>query len=229
MFNFAYNMFTLLYLRMTGQRNSKIEREAFNHLNVMYQRQLSYQNSDGSFHAFRWTKRPSVWLTTFCARIFHRATFQEWENFLFIDPSVIRGAVSWVLDQQTSEGSFLETDLYPYDRKMNHSSMVPVEKYSYTSLSGYSNAPLSNVSLTAHCLIMLTQVRDLSGELGSRVANGRYRAQQYLERALHLIKDYEDPYELTIVSYALTLVNSVDAHEAFNLLYERKRDASGKS
>lgn len=89
MFNFATNMYTLLYLRLTGQRDPKIEKEAFKYLNIMYQRQLSFQGSDGSFRAFRFNNRPSVWLTAFAARILHKATFQEWENYLFIDPMII--------------------------------------------------------------------------------------------------------------------------------------------
>lgn len=31
---------------------------------------------------------PSVWLTSYCARIFQEANFYEWENFIFIDPQV---------------------------------------------------------------------------------------------------------------------------------------------
>jgi len=32
---------------------------------------------------------PSVWLTSYCARVFQEANFYEWENFIFIDPQVI--------------------------------------------------------------------------------------------------------------------------------------------
>lgn len=31
---------------------------------------------------------PSVWLTSYCARVFQEANFYEWENFIFIDPQV---------------------------------------------------------------------------------------------------------------------------------------------
>lgn len=30
----------------------------------------------------------SVWLTSFCAKIFQDASFNEWENFIYIDPEV---------------------------------------------------------------------------------------------------------------------------------------------
>jgi hypothetical protein len=44
---------------------------------------------------------------------------------------------------------------------------------------------------------------------------------------LHVVKAYEDPYELSIVTYALTLANSVDAEEAFNLLDGKMKEVSG--
>uniref|UniRef100_A0A6G5A6Y4 Alpha-macroglobulin-like TED domain-containing protein n=1 Tax=Rhipicephalus microplus TaxID=6941 RepID=A0A6G5A6Y4_RHIMP len=81
MFSFAANLYTLLYLRLTNQRDMHLERQAFKYLNLGYQRQLTYQNDDGSFQVFRWHSQPSVWLTAFCARVFHKATFQEWEQF----------------------------------------------------------------------------------------------------------------------------------------------------
>lgn len=60
-------------------------------------------------------------LTAFCARIFFKATFQEWEHFLYIDPDVISKAVNWLLDYQSPEGAFYETTLEPLDRKMDPS------------------------------------------------------------------------------------------------------------
>jgi hypothetical protein len=39
--------------------------------------------------------------------------------------------------------------------------------------------------------------------------------------------NYDDPYELSIVTYALNLVNSVEAEEAFNLLDQKMREVSG--
>ncbi|KAI1297215.1 Antigen -like protein [Halotydeus destructor] len=216
MFNFAYNMYTLLYLRLTGQRKPEVEKQAFRYLNIMYERQLTFQNNDGGFRAFRWRDRPSVWLTAFCARILHKATFQEWENFLFVDPTIINNAISWILQYQTSEGAFYETSVQPYDRKMDLT----------TKMFG-DNVQYRNISLTAHVLITLTEVRDLRGEVVGRASNARYLAQRYLERMLHLIRTHDDPYELSIVTYALTLSNSVDAEEAFNILDSKMREVSG--
>nr|XP_042903885.1 CD109 antigen isoform X1 [Parasteatoda tepidariorum]XP_042903886.1 CD109 antigen isoform X2 [Parasteatoda tepidariorum]XP_042903887.1 CD109 antigen isoform X3 [Parasteatoda tepidariorum] len=219
MFNFAANLYNLLYLRLTGQRQPDIEKQAFKYLNMGYQRQLSYQLSDGSFIPFRWNSRPSVWLTAFCARIFHKATFQEWEHFLFIDPDVISRAVNWLLDHQTPEGAFYETASTLFDRKMD-SVEVDLD-------SSYGGPRYRNISLTAHVLITLSELKDLQGDVGSRISTARRQAQKYLERALHLVRDLPDPYELAISTYALTMANSPDANEALNFLDSRMREESG--
>ena len=206
MFNFAVNVYTLLYLRYTGQRRTEIEREAFKYLNIQYQRQLSFQNADGSFRAFRWHPRPSIWMTAFCARILNKATFQEWENFLYIDPDVIHNAISWLVSQQQADGSFLELSAFAHNRRTNQTS---------------------SISLTAHVLITLSEVKNLRGELDSRSNNARTKAQNYLERALHIVQNYEDPYDLAVVTYALTLVESHEASDGFNKLYGKMREVSG--
>ena len=64
---------------------------------------------------------------------------------------VIAKAVAWVLRHQTLEGAFYEVAWLP-DRKMNNSLVWP-------------NDPIRhrNISLTAHVLIMLDTVKDLTG------------------------------------------------------------------
>ncbi|KAG8180373.1 hypothetical protein JTE90_025423 [Oedothorax gibbosus] len=214
MFNFAANLYTLLYLRLSGQRKLDIEKEAFKHLNTGYQRQLSYQQDDGSFSPFRWDTSPSVWLTAFCAKMFHKATFQEWESFLYIDPSVITKAVNWIIDHQTYEGSFYETSLNPFDRKMNLASGRPKDPIKYR-----------NISLTAHVLITLAEISDLSGDIGTKVSRSKLAAQRYLEKMLHTVRESKDPYEIAIVAYALTLVNSIDGEAAFNVLDSKMKES----
>lgn len=63
-------------------------------------------------------------------------------------------------------------------------------------------------------------------DLGSRLATAREQARRYLERVLPIVKNLEDPYELAIVSYALTLSNSAEANEALNYLDLRMREES---
>ncbi|CAL1294220.1 unnamed protein product [Larinioides sclopetarius] len=216
MFNFAANLYSLLYLRLTGQNDVQVERDAFRHLRTGYQRQLSYQLSDGSFSVFRWDAAPSVWLTAFCTRVFHQAIVREWEPFLNIDPEVIHSAVRWLLQQQSAEGAFCETTPFPYDRKMNLTSSRLKDPVKYR-----------NISLTAHVLITLQEVSDTSGELGSAVQRALRGAQQYLEKMLYSLRDTKDPYEIAIVTYALTLVNSDDGEAAFNALDAKMRETAG--
>ncbi|OQR76238.1 C3 and PZP alpha-2-macroglobulin domain-containing protein 8-like [Tropilaelaps mercedesae] len=216
MFNFAVNMWTLLYLRLTGQYKQNEQKDAFVYLNLLYQRQLQFQNEDGSFTVFRWYRRPSVWLTAFALRTFQRATFQEWEHYLYIDPTVIRRGMEWLLTTQSDEGSFHELSIYPYDRKMNSFSEGHFERLKYT-----------NVSLTAHVLITLCEVKDLGGDVGAHMTTARGAARRYLEQKLNIIRNWEDPYELAIVAYALTIANSDDAEDAFKYLDERKMETAG--
>lgn len=41
---------------------------------------------------------------------------------------------------------------------------------------------------------------------------------------LHIVKESKDPYEIAIVAYALTLVNSIDGEAAFNILDSKMRE-----
>lgn len=215
MFNFAANMYTLLYLRLTGQRNSTLEKQAFLYLNIQYQRQLSYQNEDGSFRVFRFDNRPSVWLTAFCVRIFQKATFQEWELHLHIDRTILERAIGWLLKQQLKDGSFQETAI-AYDRKMNESSKLHHDTTRYR-----------RIPLTAHVVIALSEVQGLRGDLSPSVATAKLSAAKYLEDMLDIVKTQEDPYELAIVTYALTKVNAQYAETAFNELDKQMKEVTG--
>lgn len=53
MFSFAANMYLTLYMRLINQRNRTLERDAFYHMNILYQRQMSFMKPDGSFSLFR--------------------------------------------------------------------------------------------------------------------------------------------------------------------------------
>ncbi|XP_015173319.1 PREDICTED: CD109 antigen [Polistes dominula] len=218
MFSFAANMYTTMYMRLVNQRNRTQEKQSFYYMNIGYQRQLSFMNPDGSFSLFRsdWNQSASsVWLTAYCARIFQEASFYEWENYLYIDPDVITQAVSWVLKHQTPEGSFYEVTWLP-DRKMNSSL-------------NYENdfIRFRNVSLTAHVLITLETVRDLTGGLGSQVALASAKAVKWLERNMKLLEEKGKPYEVAIVAYALLMAKASTAEQAFNILTRHARREGG--
>ncbi|CAG9805498.1 unnamed protein product [Chironomus riparius] len=212
MFSFAANLYTVMYMRLINQRNRNTEKEAFKHLNIGYQRQMSYLMPDGSFSLFRsdWNQSASsVWLTAFCARTFQDASFYEWENFIYIDPKVMERNVAWLLRHQLPEGSFYEVTWSP-DRKVNDSSNYNTRYF--------TNANNYNISLTAHVLITLTTMKDLAGTLGSKIALSQQRAVMYLDQKLLYLKDFGTPYEVAIVAYALMLAKAPKAEFAFNLL-----------
>lgn len=223
MFNFAMNLLSISYLRQTGQETSEIRKEVFKHLNLLYQRQLSFRNRDGSYRVFKSSSEPSVWLTAFATRYLHQATSQEWENYIYIDPDVIDSAISWLVSRQSPEGSFHESNWFAYDRKLDSSSR-------FGPTGGLiEDFKAKNVSLTAYVLIALHSVKDRAGEHAARANNARILAQKYLETSLHrtTIKTAQDPFDLALVTYALQLVNSIEADEAHSHLDLRMHQQSG--
>jgi CD109 antigen len=217
MFSFAANIYTIMYMRLINQRNRNTEKEAFKHINIGYQRQMSYLMPDGSFSLFRsdWNQSASsVWLTAYCARTFQDANFYEWENFIYIDPVVLQKNMAWLLRHQMPEGSFFEVTWLP-NRKVNDSSNYQTR---------YFDQPTQyNISLTAHVLITLTTVKDLSDGLSSKVSLAQQRAVQYLDQKLVYLKDFGTPYEIAIVAYALMLAKAPKAEQAFNMLVNIRR------
>ncbi|XP_055639451.1 CD109 antigen isoform X2 [Toxorhynchites rutilus septentrionalis] len=215
MFSFSANFYTIQYMRAIKQRNKKTEKFAFHYMNIGYQKQLSYLNRDGSFSLFRsdWNQSASsVWLTAYCARIFSEASFYEYENFIYIDPLVIQKNIHYLLKHQKEDGSFWEVTWLP-DRKANQSSQDPRNEIIRSK----------NITLTAHVLITLSSVKDLSGRLSAGVASAEQKAYRYIERNIGLLKEYGSPYEIAIVSFALSKAKAPQAEHAFKILASHMR------
>ncbi|XP_047526413.1 CD109 antigen [Pieris napi] len=242
MFSFAANMYLTLYMRLINQRNRTLEKEAFEHMNVLYQRQMSYMKLDGSFSLFRsdWNQSASsVWLTSFCSKIFQEASFNEWENFIYIDPNVISLAVSWVLEHQSPEGAFYETTWLP-DRNANTTITVPMESQLYREYGAQlmgetvnnSIVLQRNISLTAQVVITLESVKNLKDigvreGLSAQVATAQQRGVAWLERHLRLLSEWSEPYALAITAYALACAKAPSAEHAYRLLKRRQRSEGG--
>ncbi|KAI4466576.1 macroglobulin / complement [Holotrichia oblita] len=220
-FSFAATMYTTLYMRFSLQRNRTLERLAFDHMNIAYQKQLSFLQHDGSFSSFRsdWNQSASsVWLTSYVVRVLQEATFNEWENFIYIDPKIIEKSVRWVLKHQTNLGAFYETTWSP-DRKYNDSLNRPMDnRFDYIQ---------RNISLTAHVLIMLQSVKELTTHLSADVSNAQAKAIQWLEKNMRLLDDLGHPFEKAIVAYALMKSKSPLAEEAFSVLVKTMRMGNG--
>lgn len=171
-----------------------------------------------SIFNYRNQSASSVWLTSYVVRVLQEATFNEWENFIYIDPKVIEKAVKWVLDHQTPEGGFRETTWSP-DRKYNDS----LNKF-YDNRYGFIQR---NISLTAHVLIMLESVKDLSTYLSAHVNNAQAKAIHWLQQNMKTIDDHGEPFEKAIVAYALMKSKSPLAEEAFSILVRTIRRGNG--
>ncbi|XP_075233181.1 CD109 antigen-like isoform X2 [Lycorma delicatula] len=188
LFEMAANVWSLHYLRLTNQLQSSTAHTVLEEINILYAHVMKRYNSDGWF--YNWNpKKPNLWLTAWALRIFKHATFPDWENVLYIDPQVFARSITWLLKFQTYSGSFREYPLVSYiDSKM------------------FLND--SDVSLTAHVLITLTEVVNggvVGGEVRAAATTGIQSAVFYLERKLSVLSD---PYLITISTYALTIANS---------------------
>ncbi|XP_015919307.1 CD109 antigen [Parasteatoda tepidariorum] len=210
MFDFAYTLLTLHYLRITNQLKSQTMRGMLEYLNKAYVYQsVFYKN--GAYTMFK-DEQPSLWLTALCVRMFHLAQYPDWENYLYIDPDMLSRSVEYILRYQTREGSFYEVYPQQWNRKMNVlSSNDPYINY-------------QNISLTAHVLITLTAVADLSGDIRVDISNAKNSAVRYLERRLPQL---DDPYQVAIVTYALLEAGSVESEIGFNKLDRLKREKEG--
>lgn len=219
MFGFAASVYTAMYMRLTNQDHRRVNKEAFHYMNLAYQRQLAFQKPDGSFSLFRsdWNNsESSVWLTAYCARVFQEASFNEWENYLYIDPDVIARSVGWLLQFQNDDGAFSESAPWYSDRKINSTLSWPRDHIRFR-----------NISLTAHVLVTLQQAKNLPGEVGPRVSWAKARAMHWLEVNLNLLDAFGSPYEAAIVAYALLVSKSAKGDEAFGILSKHARREGG--
>ena len=104
-FNLAANTWQLHYFRLTNQLQSKWElaKRVFEQMNVEYAGVMRRFSSHG--WVSNWDdSKPNVWLTAWVIRIFSHVSFQDWEDYIYIDPLVVGSAVMWLINYQTDEG-----------------------------------------------------------------------------------------------------------------------------
>lgn len=207
MFNFAYHFYTVLYLRLTDQLRGEDRLEQTKQwldiLNQDYVSQVTFFRN-GSFSMFK--RSPgSVWLSAYCAKVYHEAIYAEWEHLLYIDSEIIRKAVHFVLHHQQADGSFIESQHMPRNMSTNTHRFTPV-------------------ALTSHVLITLCKVTTGLGKVGIEVANAKKSAVQYLE---HMLPNIMSPYEIAITTFALYEARSVESKVGFDLLERHKRTVEG--
>ncbi len=99
---FAPNVFVAKYLKESGQSKPEVLAKAQSLMLTGYQREMVYRHNDGAFSAFgNQDKEGSLWLTSFVLK-----TFAQAQEFVYIDPSVLNDASSWIVKTQQPDGSF---------------------------------------------------------------------------------------------------------------------------
>ena len=96
----APNIEVLRYLQSTNQLQPEIRAKAEFYITTGYQRQLTFQRTDGSFSAFgQQDESGSLWLTAFVLGAFSRARAVQ-----SIDEAVLADAAEWIVDHQQRAG-----------------------------------------------------------------------------------------------------------------------------
>ena len=185
--------------------------KVFERMNSEYTGVMRRLTSHGSWR--NWDRSaPSVWLTAWCLRVLQAVSFQDWEDFIYIDPTVFGTSVMWLLNYQSIEGAFSETE---------HFASRPFHKVMENSNNN------RNISLTAHVLIALVKTAPmLQGDVKKFSSTGRQRAMRYLER---YVPKLTDPYDLAITAYALALAKSSESDAAYGKLLKNMRSKGGKA
>ena len=129
MLKFVPNIVVLEYLTNLNKLNPETEAKIKKHLDVGYQKQLTYKNEGGSYSGFgSRTEKGSTWLTAYVAKSFNQAS-----KYIDIDQTVISEALDFLSSVQSENGSFPEH---------GHVSYTPMQ-------GGASNG----IALTAYTLI----------------------------------------------------------------------------
>uniref|UniRef100_A0A0P5S381 Macroglobulin complement-related protein n=1 Tax=Daphnia magna TaxID=35525 RepID=A0A0P5S381_9CRUS len=208
LFNLATTMWSLHYLRLTNQLGSDVLYSGLNAMNVQMAELLRLYNFDGSFSAQK-TSDPSMWVTAWVIRVLGQSQFQDWENHYYVDQRLLASSVQWILKNQKRDGTFEEPEDYPFPLELPRA---------------YGNSS-SKIALTAHVLIGLKQCSEsLEGSLKVKTATAKTRSVNYLER---VVSHLTDPYDVAIVTYALTITNSPAKEAAFNEMHNLRRENEG--
>ena len=118
-FNLAANTWQLHYYRLTNQfrENWDLVKTVFEQMNIEYAAVMRRFTTQGWVSVWD-SSGPSVWLTSWCIRIFQSASFQDWEDFFYVDSQVISSAIMWLINYQHA-CTYLERNLAritdPYD------------------------------------------------------------------------------------------------------------------
>jgi CD109 antigen len=194
------NIYALRYLLSTSESSSGVSnreeliKKAKKNIEIGYKRELEYKHKDGSYSAWGESDASgSSWLTAFVLKSFAQAK----EFVDVIDDEVLEKAISFLIKNQRSDGSFAEPGAV-IDFKIQG--------------GGHSKQ-----TVTASIAIALLESKFTDERANRSLSN----AISYLESSLSELQN--DRYALTVVTYALHLAQSHLADKAFGIL---KRQAT---
>jgi CD109 antigen len=183
------NIYALKYLSRKPMISAKpLIEKARRNIQTGYENELRYRRLDGSFSAFGQSDKNGSSWLT----AFVVKSFTQAREFIDIDSKVLDEATDWLLKQQNNDGSFNE----------------PGQVINKNMQGGSNNNNLTN---TAYITISLLESNLSNPKLIKPIES----AINYLESYLNNI---EDPYILSMISYAFSLVNSFKSGLAYRKL-----------
>lgn len=137
MIMFAPDVEIMRYLEATKQLNPEIAAKADVFIKTGYQRELTYQHSDGAFSAFGENdKEGSLWLTTFVL-----GTFSGARDIHEVDENVLKSAADWIQKHQNEDGSWDHVGfLHHKEMAGSLSGKYSLTAYVVLALNDYGNA-----------------------------------------------------------------------------------------
>ncbi|XP_055892053.1 C3 and PZP-like alpha-2-macroglobulin domain-containing protein 8 isoform X3 [Biomphalaria glabrata] len=212
-FNFAYNLYSLKFMKYSQQLDDAQLSKSLQEMNIAFQRILSYMNAtDGSFKMFRDDPKPSLWLSAFVVKIVKEATFGEWERDLFMPRELINKVVLYICSRQNeTTGAFEPDDIEAtYDRKMTLLESLKGDK-----LHAHP------IPLTAYVLIALSDLQNYVSEEAAACRDTAVRnAANYL---FNIVPEIKEVFHMAITTYALSLTQK---RSPFETLWKMKRNDS---
>ncbi|CRK95541.1 CLUMA_CG009006, isoform E [Clunio marinus] len=208
--NLVPTIVTTVYLESTGQLSDELRGKSISFMENGYQRQLTFQRTDGSFSAFGNSDNVgSTWLTAYTVKSFRQA-----KPYITIDPDVITRGLNFILSKQDTEVGSEEEGSFREDGNVIHKDM-----------QGGSSGKLA---MTAYISIVLSEFLNDPEYANEHAAYlvARDKTFAYIYNQIISAESVET-YTLAISSYALLFAdpndpNYVNYLTVYNELLNRK-------
>ena len=203
----------LKYLREIGELNPEIRATAEFYVNTGYQRQLTFQTTDGGFAAFGGADG-ALWLTAFVL-----STFSGAREVRDIDETVLSRAAGMLVSRQQADGSF-ETDDFLIHEEMDGGleNIYAMSAYVTNALAEYAGSEVAGALQNAANFLASsrTTLRGINDDAYSlsiaavallKVPGFEAAAEATIDRLLALAKDdgvglHWEPYPVESTGYA---------------------------